>query len=378
MTDRAVNWRACIEATIAGDAPARIPAIFRMSRWFRPNMNAGTLPEPVAGMSKAQVEDDLGLARSARHAKVYRIEYRSPVECTVTRDGPRVITEYRTASRTLRRVAEFAPGDEEAGLDASFTEFPIRAPEDYAAFAQIMQHIEFVPTYDEYRAYDAAIGDTGLPMVVIGGIPFHYMLQEWTGYERGYLDLHDMPDTVLSAVEAGNKAYRRMWDVVAESPAKLVLHGINFDIQTTPPPVFREHFLPYLKEFVQVMHQAGKKVAFHADGNMTGLLELMLEVDFDVADCFACAPLVACTAQQAREVWKDRITIWGALPSTLLEPSIPLDDLRAYLANLYRVMAPGRRFMLGLTDMAMPTTSWEHLLVVRDWIREQNDYPIDV
>jgi hypothetical protein len=249
------------------------------------------------------VEGYLGLARSARYAKVYRIEYRGPVACRTIDEGDQVTTEYQVGSRTLQRTARYGPGDRIAGLDPTSTRFPISSWEDYDSFAEIMSHLEFVPTYDAYRRYDAEIGPAGLPMVVIGAIPFHYLLQEWTGYEKGFLDMHDRPDVFLNAVEAGNRAHRRMWEVVAESPAKLVLHGINFDIQTTPPPLFREHFVLYLREFVDEMHRAGKWVALHADGNLTGLWELVLECGFDVADCFACPPIVPSTVAQARQVW---------------------------------------------------------------------------
>lgn len=364
------DWRERILAIISGQQTDRIPAIFRMSRWYKPRVHAGTLPSEVAGMSMAQVEEYLGLARSARYAKIYRIEFRPPVECVVSRKGDEVITEYKTPRGTLRRVARFNPGDEVAGIDASFVEFPIKSWDDYAVCAEVFRHMEFVPTYDAYERYDAEIGRAGLPMVVVGAIPFHYLLQEWTGYEKGYLDLFDREDLFMETVEAGNEAYRRMWDVVAASPAKLLLHGVNFDSKTTPPPMFKKHWMPYFKQFIPMMHQAGKYVACHADGNMSKLLNETLETGFDVADCFASAPLVPCTISQARAVWKDKLTIWGGLPSNYLEPNSSLDDLREYLDQLWRDVAPGNQFMLGISDMALPTTSWEHLKVVKEFLGE--------
>jgi len=370
-----IDWREQIEAIIDGRQPQYLPAVFRMSRWYRPRAHENNLPAEVAGMSLPQVEDYLGLARSARYARIYRIEFRPPVERLLHREGDLLITQYRTPRGDLRRVARFGPGDEVSGIDPGFVEYPVNSWEDYAALAEVFRHMEFVPTYDEYDRYDCEIGCAGVPMVVIGAIPFHYILQEWTGYEKGYIDLYDRPDVFMDAVEAGNRAYARMWEVAAASPARLLMHGVNFDQQMTPPPLWREHWLPYLSRFTKEMHLHGKRVVFHADGDMSGLLELMLDADLDVADCFACDPLVPCTAAQARAVWKDRITIWGGLPSTLLEPGAPTDALLAHLDSLHKTMRPGNRFILGLTDMAMPTTSWDHLLAVRDWLAEHRDWP---
>lgn len=371
---RSIDWREQIELIIDGRQPRYLPAVFRMSRWYKARTHRNSLPAELAGMSLAQIEDYLGLARSARYAKICRVEFRSPVERLLYRDGELVVTEYRTPRGDLRRIARFGPGDETSGIDPTLIEYPVKSWKDYAALAEVFRHMEFVPTYDEYNRYDRQIGRAGMPMVIIGAIPFHYVLQEWTGYEKGYLDLHDRPDVFLEAVEAGNQAYVRMWEVAASSPARLLLHGINFDRQMTPPPLWRQHWLDYLSRFTREMHLHGKKVVFHADGDMSGLLELMLEADLDVADCFACHPLVPCTVAQAREVWKDRITIWGGLPSTLLEPGAPIDALLAHLDDLRKTVHPGKRFILGLTDMAMPTTSWDHLLAVRDWLVQHRDW----
>ena len=146
----------------------------------------------------------------------------------------------------------------------------------------------------------------------------------------------------------------------------------------TSPPIFREHFLPYLSAFNDLMHASGKRVAFHGDGDMTALPDLMVEADYDVCDCFACEPLVRCTAAQAYAAWKDRITIWGGVPSGLLEPNVPLGQLQEHLCGLYRQVAPGDRFILGISDQAMPSASWDHLAMLAEWARNHRRYPIDL
>ncbi|NLX05330.1 MAG: hypothetical protein GXY33_09315 [Phycisphaerae bacterium] len=376
MAAHSVNWREQIQKAISGDQPEAIPAVLRIDKWYNACIHGTGLPDELSGMSIEQVEDHLGFARSARGAKVYDIRYRPPVERIERQEGDRVITEWRTASGNVRCVRSYGPGDREAGLSPTIVEYPIRTLDDYRVFAEIAEAAEFVPAYDTYRTYDAAIGPSGLPMVILGAIPFHELLIRWTGYERGYLDLFDRPDVVLEAVERANRAWRRMWPIVAESPAELVMHGVNFDSMMTSPPVFREHFLPYLREFTAAMHTAGKKVAFHGDGDMSDLLDLVVEAGFDVADCLACAPMVRCTIAQARSAWRDKITIWGGIPSPMFEPSTPIEKLRDHLEMIYRQLAPGDRFMLGVADQIMPGASWQHVKLVSHWVREHRDYPI--
>ena len=355
---------------LSGDSPDRIPAIWRLDKWYGARMGKADWPAELAGRSLEQVEAHLGLARSARAGRVFRTVLRPPVIRQESRQGDEIITEVHTPAGVLRKVARYAPGDEQAGLLPAIIEYPIRELEHYVAFEQAMRHIECVATYDEFLAYDRSVGDAGLPLVILGPNPLHELLISWTGYQTGYLHLADQPDVVISAIAAADEAYRRMWPVVAASPAKFVMHGVNFDTRMTPPSVFREHFLPYLRSFNDLMHESGKWTACHADGDMSGLLGLTVEAGYDAADCFACQPLVRCSFEQARSAWKDRITIWGGLPSTLLEPHVPLEQLRTHLEHVYASLGDGRRFMLGLSDQAMPTSSWAHIKAAADFAQD--------
>jgi len=67
-------------------------------------------------LSLEQVEDHLGLGRSARAGKVFREVLDPPVERRETRSGDQIVTRYCTPMGTLTRVSLFGPGDEAAGL----------------------------------------------------------------------------------------------------------------------------------------------------------------------------------------------------------------------------------------------------------------------
>jgi len=332
-----------------------------LDKWYRARRASGDLPSAIAGLSLQEVERHLGLGRSARAGKVFQAVLDAPVRRTEERLADTITTRWHTPAGTLRRIARFGPLDEAAGLSPAVMEYPVKNLADYAAFGQVMEHTRYVPTYEDFSRYDEQIGDAGLPLVILGPNPAHEPLMNWTGYETGYLHLADAADAMLEAFSAADAAYRRMWPIVAGSPARFVMHGVNFDTRMTPPPVFREHFLPYLRAFNDLMHESGKFTACHADGDMTALLQLTVQAGFDAADCFACAPLVRCTFEQARSAWRDRLTIWGGLPSTLLERNVSLDALVRHLEYIYGRLGDGRRFVLGLSDQAMPTSSWEHL-----------------
>ena len=122
------------------------------------------------------------------------------------------------------------------------------------------------------------------------------------------------------------------------------------------------------KRFNEAMHGAGKRVAFHGDADTSLLLDQILDCGFDVADTFATAPLVPCTLEQARNVWGDRITIWGGVPSIILEPEYPFEDFKAYMIDLHKKTAGRPGFIMDVSDNIMPNAEYERLVWIRDFL----------
>lgn len=373
---KTANWRSQIKAIIAGQKPDVVPASFRLDKWFQANLHKGKLPPELSGVDIDRLYSTLGLANPARNAKVFDIKLREPVNCHTSRSADTITTRWQTPKGTVKLVCRLTPEEEAAGLSPTILEHPIKEWDDYEIYRQILLHTEFIPNYEQYHKYEKIIGNSGLPLVILGPIPFHELLLRWTGYEKGYMDLFDCPDYILGVIDTAKDIYKKMWNIVADSPAEFVMHGVNFDTNLISPNIFREYFLNYCKEFNQMMHESGKYVAFHADGDMSGLLELVLEAGYDVADCFACKPMVKCTVEQAREKWLNDITIWGAVGSNQLEESYSLDELQRHLDNVYNVIKTGDRFILGIADQAMPGSDWQHIKMLIDTAHRNQNYPL--
>jgi uroporphyrinogen-III decarboxylase len=163
--------------------------------------------------------------------------------------------------------------------------------------------------------------------------------------------------------------------VVLDSPASLVMSGTHFSSMMTPPKVFRE-MMPFYQSFAERLHERGKWMACHADGDTSQLLELMVEVGWDVMDSFVTAPMVPATLDRARAVFGNRVAIWGGLPSTLLCEPASDEEFEAYMDYLFRTIAPGDAFILAVADNIMPETKLERLERVAEMIEERGRYPI--
>jgi hypothetical protein len=114
----------------------------------------------------------------------------------------------------------------------------------------------------------------------------------------------------------------------------------------------------------------------HADNDTSAILEFIEEAGWDMVECFVTAPMVPLTLERAREVWGNRVIIWGGLPSLLMAPSISEEEFRAYMRHLLKVIAPGDAFILGIADNAMPDSVIDRVAWVTEFLAEHGEYPL--
>jgi hypothetical protein len=177
--------------------------------------------------------------------------------------------------------------------------------------------------------------------------------------------------TVMAQVDR-----ERLWPVVANSPARLILHGSHFDSQMTPPRQFRKYITPYYQEFSALLHAKGKKLAWHADDDSEAILQEVKDSGFDMSECFTTAPMVNVTLEEARKVWGTDVIIWGGVPSVVLEPSFPEEEFEEYMRGVFRAIAPGDAFILGVADNVMPTSIIERVERISELVEEHGNYPV--
>lgn len=365
-----------VQTILDRQLPDRIPWIPRLKLWYTAHSHAGTLPSELRGMSQREAERWLGMGDAAREGRIFRVEYRD-MEMRTRREGEDEIIEYVTPAGTLRARKSLSEGQAGAGFASIVTEYPLKTEADYRVWEYVIEHTEYVPTYEEFHAYDAGVGDEGLPFVRTGDCPFHDWQIRLVGYENAYLHLADFPATVERMIERWNVHEReRLWPILLDSPGSLIQNGVHFDSMTTPPAIFEKWILPYYAELSSRLHARGKFLAFHLDADSRLLLGLIRDAGMDVADTFATAPLVKCTLAEARRAWGERIVIWGGLPSTLLEAGVSDEEFEREMRAIFRTIAPGRAFILGVSDNIMPVARFDRLKRVREMVGEWGRCPI--
>jgi hypothetical protein len=321
-------------------------------------------------MSVRQVAQLLRSGNPARQGIIFRPRYKG-LEVEIERGSKEVTTRYITPYGTLTE-RHAASGYFEGHIEvASQLECPVSSVGDFAVWEYVAENTYYDPCYEEYLAYEAQVGDEGYPLVVSGDCPFHHFLLRLAGYSNGYFLMADHLQefehllTVMTQVEK-----ERLWPVVAGSPARLILHGLHFDSQFTPPKLFRQYITPYYKEFSALLHARAKRLAYHADADSRLILAEVKEAGFDMADCFCSAPMARVTIAQARAAWGNEVIIYGGVPSVLLESEVSDEEFEEYMQNLFQTIAPGDAFILGVSDNVMASSKIERVERISELVEQ--------
>jgi len=62
------------------------------------------------------------------------------------------------------------------------------------------------------------------------------------------------------------------------------------------------------------------------------------------------APQTRVPMKEFREQFGGNVTIWGGIPSILFEPMYRDKDFDDFIKNMFKEMAPGSRFIVGMGD----------------------------
>jgi hypothetical protein len=350
-----------ILAAVGKQPVDKLPFGARIDLWYNYHRVNGTLPERYRDYTEIEILRDLGAGgmivlggegiRSGKSGggrihTMWDISYEN-LEVAVTADGPVTTTEYMTPKGRIRTKTEF--NLTEGYLQGYAIERLFKSEADYPAIEFLVENSVLTPEYNGYLRLAELIGDDGLIRCGVRTSPMQYIMRDLMGFEAFFYELADHPAAVQHLYEVVKRQWKRQLHIIAESPATVVTVCSNWsdEIHT---PVFRQFFTPWLQEATEFLHSKGKLTLIHADGEMKRLIPLVLDTGIDVAEAWSPVPMTSVTTAELREAWGDKITIWGGLPTIIFEPTYTDEQFEAYVMNLFREIAPGNNFILGMGD----------------------------
>ena len=398
-----MTHRQRVSMAIRGEMPDLLPYVPRIDLWYNANSMAGTLPEKHRGRTQDEISraegwslhktlPDLLSARSPEgllhraigiysvRQTIFRHRFSSDIDIRVKREGDSTRVEYHTPLGMVSAKTKFTDDLRRAGSTISFIEeHIIKRPEDYRIVGYLFEHLELIRDEDEFLRWQEEAGEDGYCAAAasLASSPMHHIQKDFLDPTAFFYHYHDYPKEMEGLSKSVENFYDQALKILAESSAEAVFWGGNFDETLTFPPYFKKEILPWIRKAADVLHAKGKQVICHCDGENLGLMDLIRDSGMDVAEAICPYPMTKVKIGEYYERWADRLTIFGGIPSNLLLAETTSDDeFEAYLDHLFKVIAPGKRVILGIADTTPPYAVFDRLVRIGERVEKEGRLPL--
>ena len=302
------------------------------------------------------------------------------MEREVKKEGDTTLVTYHTPVGSVSCKILYSEEMKRAGASITWiTEHVIKEPKDYKTVGYIFKNMKILPDYDNYLEFQRKVGDKGFAAAFanLSASPMHHIMKEFLDATAFYLEMYDHPKEMQGLCEDMEPYFDQIFRVLADSPAEVIFSGANYDEMITYPPFFKDHIMPHLQKLADMLHPKGKLLLCHCDGENKGLLDLIPESGMDIAEAVCPQPMTKVTISEVKKAFKGKVTIFGGIPSVaLLEESMSDEEFEKFMKNLFMEIAPGDRFILGVSDTTPPDAKFERLLRITEMVQEWGKLPM--
>jgi len=389
-----------------GEWVDQLPWVPRIDLWYNVNSKRGTLPSkfsPDATLDEISdsigggchkivpdylnnpldniVDRGLGIYRRLR-GMPYLTKLPSKVTREVKQEKDVTTVTYHTPVGDVSCKFGFTEQMKHAGASISWVyEHVLKEPKDYKIVGYIYRNLEVIPDYDNYVKFKKELGERGVA-VAYGGLaasPMHRIMKDLMDINTFFLEMHDHSKELRQLCEDMEPYFDRVFQILADCPAEIIFNGANYDDTITYPAFFREYIMPYTQKLANMLHSKGKLLQMHCDGENKGLLDLYPESGMDIAEAICVKPMTHETITEVKKAFKEKVTIFGGVPSVVLrEESMSDEDFETFMKNLFKEIAPGNRFILGVSDTTPADAKFERLERITEMIEKWGKLPMDV
>jgi len=308
----------------------------------------GDIPEQFADMTFLDLYKHFGWGLPLHVYNWFETQY-DGVEKTVADDGRHRITHIRCPKGELEKVDTLA----DDGSWGPTTHF-IKDLADLEIMQYAVERSRFVPRHERAQAVLDAIGEQGVIDITLMRSPFGKLVHEYMGFEQVIYALQDSPQTILDFMEFQEQYDLQLARLAAESPARIVILSDHADENLIAPPYYRRFCIPHYQKLNRILHQAGKIVSTHLDGNFKGYFALLGETGFDLLDGCTPAPMMNYEPEELAQALPANMRAYCGVPATLFTQNV---DDRVVLDFGRRILdAFGGRVILNIGDI-LPTNA---------------------
>ncbi len=195
------------------------------------------------------------------------------------------------------------------------------------------------------------------------------------GTEQFLMDMIERPKFVHELIEVTQSHDVPAMVRMVEAGADVVVFGDDYaDKNSTlmSPKHFKEFILPGLKRCVDAAHDAGALVVKHTDGNIMGIIDMIVETGIDALN--PIEPQAGMDIGLIKREYGDRIAIVGNIDCGYLLSQAPVDEVRRVTRQTIAAAAPGGGYLLSSSNSIHSSVKPENFMAMVETLREFGGY----
>jgi uroporphyrinogen-III decarboxylase len=252
-----------------------------------------------------------------------------------------------TPAGTLRRVARLA-GD---GSWCPVEHF-CKQMRDLEALKHVVAATRYAPRFEKVTAALGEMGDRGVGDLPLDRSPFGKLVHEYMGFEQAVYALYEdaaYVEEFLALQEAKDLELVRL---AAQAPARIVILSDHADENLISPRQYERYCIPYYQKVTHFLHEHGKFVSTHLDGNFHGFFGLLGKTGFDLLDGCTPAPMFNYEVEELTAAMPPGMSAYCGVPATLFCQRRPTAEIIAFGRRIATALQG--RGILNIGDILPP------------------------
>jgi uroporphyrinogen-III decarboxylase len=325
---------------------------------------------PTVGQGYLRLHQDIGAGICFYAPMVWKETFSEEIRFTSQKEANRTISRIITPVGQLDSVSEYLPHS----CTTAYKTHYIKQPADLEVIRYIWEHRTISPNYEEFEIVDRLWGEAGVAFCLGPLCTAHLqtLISRWAGIETTVSLLLEAPTQLENTLELLQATDDEIFEVIANSPAKVVEFADNVDGNLTGKNLLRKYVLPYWSKRVSQLQSKGKLVGVHNDGRVRHALPVIIEAGFDFVEAVTPAPVGDLTLEEIKKRTEGKIAVIGGLPGALFSPLYSHEYFEGFVRKALSIFPAGESFVLGVADQVPPDGELSRVRLVREILEEES------
>ena len=244
-----------------------------------------------------------------------------------------------------------------------FTEYPVKTVADLDIWTYVHENLRFRPNDEWVERYQPA----QLTSFGLSWSPVQQLMQFDLGLENFYYFLMDAPEKMTRLIAAmQERCVERLSLGLSLFPkTESVYWGENTSSSSISPPYYRQHTLPHIRRYADMVHEHGARLVVHMCGLLKDLLDAFAETGMDGIHSVTPPPIGDAPYRLLRDRFGADFAIIGRFNAQLWAGKSKSEIQANLKEHIWRELLDTPFALLVTTD-CMPDISYDNVMTLAD------------